>query len=269
VLLCGDWGGHVGAQPRGGDPQRRPGHQTQETGRGPGRLLHASPVDRPADRPQPAFAEFYQQPGHRTPAGRDRLVRAGGPILDRVNRALGYLEELLPDSIDEACFIDRSGPEVARVVRGERATRDELSPDESASPLLQADLCAARRAGLPGQALRLPRHNGVGHFQLYPAADARPQQAGDRALRDHHRELPAQAALDRQFDIAIVDAATGAVVIDSRLPQQLGAKLGRIQRDSSNLPAILKRRVLSSSKRPRSNSPGWSCRCGARVSQYL
>jgi hypothetical protein len=137
VLLCGDWGGHVGAQPRGGDSQRRPGHQTQETGRGPGRLLHASPVDRPADRPQPAFAEFFQQPGRRTPAGRDRLVRAGGPILDRVNRALGYLEELLPFSIDEACFINRSGPEVARVVRGERATRDELSPDESASPFFK------------------------------------------------------------------------------------------------------------------------------------
>jgi len=49
-------------------------------------------------------------------------LRAGGPILDQANRALGYLEELFPDSIGEACFIDRGGSEIARVVRGERAT---------------------------------------------------------------------------------------------------------------------------------------------------
>jgi hypothetical protein len=85
----------------------------------------------------PAFAQFYQQPGSRTPAGRKRLVRAGGPVLDHVNRALGYLEELFPDSIGEACFIDRGGPEVARMVRGERATSAELSPDESANPFFK------------------------------------------------------------------------------------------------------------------------------------
>jgi len=35
------------------------------------------------------------------------------------------------------------------------------------------------------------------------------------------------AAVDRQFDVAVVDAGTGAVVIDSRLPQRIGATLGR------------------------------------------
>jgi hypothetical protein len=85
----------------------------------------------------PAFVEFYQLPGTRTAAGRDRQVRAGGPILDKANAALGYLEQLFPDSIGEACFIDRSGPEIARVVRGERATPADLSPDESANPFFK------------------------------------------------------------------------------------------------------------------------------------
>src|SRR5215213_2428238 len=74
----------------------------------------------------PAFRRFYAVPGDRA-----AKVRAGGQVLDEVNQALGYLEELFPDSIGEACFIDRTGPENARMVRGVRATPKELSPDES------------------------------------------------------------------------------------------------------------------------------------------
>ncbi|HKQ01497.1 MAG TPA: hypothetical protein VJ735_14320 [Actinomycetes bacterium] len=48
-------------------------------------------------------------------------------MLDTANAALGYLEELFPDSIGEACFIDRAGPENARMVRGVRATLQDLA----------------------------------------------------------------------------------------------------------------------------------------------
>src|SRR5688572_20175733 len=74
----------------------------------------------------PAFQEFYQLPGSRA-----AKIRSGRPVLDEANEALGYLEELFPDSIGEACFIDRNGPEIARMVRGIRATPKDLSPDES------------------------------------------------------------------------------------------------------------------------------------------
>ena len=77
----------------------------------------------------PAFRRFYQTPGDRT-----AKIRAGGPVLDQANEALGYLEILFPDSIGEACFIDRAGPEIARMVRGVRAAPADLSPDESAAP---------------------------------------------------------------------------------------------------------------------------------------
>src|SRR5919112_1297044 len=71
----------------------------------------------------PAFGDFYGLVGSRA-----AKIRAGGPVLDKANEALGYLEELFPDSIGEACFIDRNGPEIARMVRGVRATPAELSP---------------------------------------------------------------------------------------------------------------------------------------------
>jgi diguanylate cyclase (GGDEF)-like protein len=175
----------------------------------------------------PAFGEFYRLPGSRTPGGRKRLIRAGGPILDHVNRALGYLEELFPDSIGEACFIDRSGPEVARVVRGERATPADLSPDESANPFFKPTF--ALRHGQVYQARPYvspdTREWVISNSTLLPTADG-----GKQAIVHFEITIESfrqQAALDPQFDIAIVDAATGAVVIDSRLPQRVGAKLGR------------------------------------------
>jgi hypothetical protein len=77
----------------------------------------------------PAFARFYAAPG-----ARRAKILAGGDKIAQVNSALAYLQQLYPDRIGEACFIDRGGAENARVVRGRRARPGELSPDESANP---------------------------------------------------------------------------------------------------------------------------------------
>src|SRR4029453_1682750 len=69
-----------------------------------------------------AFGDFYGQPGSRA-----EKIAAQGPTIDRVHRALAYLETLYPGQIGEACFIDRSGIENARVVRGSQARPSELS----------------------------------------------------------------------------------------------------------------------------------------------
>src|SRR4051794_10341833 len=74
------------------------------------------------------FTAFYAAPG----TTREKLV-AGGTVVNHANAALAAFEALYPDGIGEACFIDRSGPEVARVTRGDRARIDDLSPDESGS----------------------------------------------------------------------------------------------------------------------------------------
>jgi hypothetical protein len=53
----------------------------------------------------PAFQDFYRLPGSRA-----AKLRRGGPELDKVNRALGLLERLFPDSLGEACFISTLPP---------------------------------------------------------------------------------------------------------------------------------------------------------------
>jgi hypothetical protein len=140
LLVVDIAGGHLSAP--GGDRQRRLGPQPCR-GRLDGALANTASAQaqvledyfaraRSIDlltANNPAFRRFYAMPGDRT-----AKIRAGGPVLDEANEALGYLERLFPDSIGEACFIDRAGPEIARMVRGERATLEDLSHDESGAP---------------------------------------------------------------------------------------------------------------------------------------
>jgi diguanylate cyclase (GGDEF)-like protein len=170
----------------------------------------------------PAFQDFYALEGSRA-----AKVRRGGPVLDKANRALGYLEELFPDSIGEACFIDRAGPENARMVRGERATTKDLSPDESGNPFF-APTFALR----PGQVYQARPYESpdtkewvISNSTLLPSADG-----SKRAIV--HFEVTIEsfrkvaANLTNRFDIVVVDARTGQVVLDSRQPERIGAPLG-------------------------------------------
>src|SRR3954469_22452159 len=77
----------------------------------------------------PAFRHFYELPGTR-----EERLRTGGPQVAEVNAALMDVDDLFHDSISEACFIDRSGAEVARVVRTEQARVSDLSQNESQNP---------------------------------------------------------------------------------------------------------------------------------------
>jgi diguanylate cyclase (GGDEF)-like protein len=170
----------------------------------------------------PAFQDFYELPGSRA-----AKVRRGGPVLDKANEALGYLEELFPDSIGEACFIDRAGPEIARMVRGVRATLEDLSPDESGAAFF------APTFALP--------HNEVYQARPYVSPDTKEWVISNSTLMPtHDGSKPAivhfevtvesfrkvAASLGSRFDIFVVDARTGQVVIDSRRPQRIGAPLG-------------------------------------------
>jgi diguanylate cyclase (GGDEF)-like protein len=170
----------------------------------------------------PAFRRFYELPGDR-----QLKIRAGGPILDDANQALGYLERLFPDSIGEACFIDRAGPEIARMVRGVRATPKDLSPDESGAPffaptfaLRQGEVYQARPYVSPDT-----KEWVISNSTLLPTADG-----SKRAIV--HFEVTIEsfrrvaARLGSQFDITVADARTGQVVLDSRKPQRIGAPLG-------------------------------------------
>jgi diguanylate cyclase (GGDEF)-like protein len=169
----------------------------------------------------PAFAAMYAVAGD----AKAKLAR-GGPALANANDALRYLEQLYPDRVGEACFIDASGAELARTVRGEPATVADLSPDESQNPFFA-----------PTFALPL---GGVYQSKPYVSPDtadwvianSTPIPTADRSKPAIvHFEVSVESfrketAGREGRDLYVVDADTGAVVISSRLPQQIGAPLG-------------------------------------------
>ena len=169
----------------------------------------------------PSFAAFYKQPG-----SRNQKVAAQGPTIELVHRALTYLETLYPGQIGEVCFIDASGVENARVVRGDRALPAELS-DESKNAFFQPSF--AQKLG------------GVYQSPPYVSPDTNEWVIGNTTPIPGpsgaiagiiHFELTidsfrtAAAKFSGSDEVAIVDADTGNVVVNSRQPQKIGAKLG-------------------------------------------
>jgi hypothetical protein len=73
----------------------------------------------------PAFSRVLAEPGSR----KEKVHRQSRNIGD-VTEQLGFLEQLYPTSIGEACFIDANGEEFARQVRGEIARPGDLSTVE-------------------------------------------------------------------------------------------------------------------------------------------
>jgi diguanylate cyclase (GGDEF)-like protein len=170
----------------------------------------------------PAFQDFYALPGSRA-----AKVRAGGPVLDKANRALGYLEELFPDSIGEACFIDRTGPENARMVRGKRATLKDLSPDESGAAFFAPTFALRHGQVYQARPYESPdtKEWVISNSTLMPTADgSKPAIVHFEVTIESFRKVA--ASLTSRFDIVVVDARTGQVVVDSRRPQVIGAPLG-------------------------------------------
>lgn len=175
----------------------------------------------------PAFAEFYEAPGDRK-----TKVHRGGPVLDEINEALVYLNTLYPDSIGEASFIDHTGPENARAVRGVFAPVEELSPDESGNPFFAPTFTLPLGVVYHAQPyvspdtgewvianstiVPMPRHprQTIVHFEV--------------AIESFRK---AASAGRSDVSIQVVDARTGSVVIDSRFPQAVGAPLGRPEDD--------------------------------------
>jgi diguanylate cyclase (GGDEF)-like protein len=173
----------------------------------------------------PAFEEYYTGAGSPADqrASKQKSVR-------EANQALAYLEDLFPGSIGEACFIDATGPEIARAVKGDIAPPSDLSPDEGAAPFFEPSF--ALRAGQVYQAepyLSPDTHEWViANATPIPTSDAtKPAIVHFEVTMESFREQAADTS-DR-FDIAIVEAKTGKVVVDSSHPQPPGdeSKLGR------------------------------------------
>jgi diguanylate cyclase (GGDEF)-like protein len=169
-----------------------------------------------------AFQHFYARPGTRL-----QKIRANAPLMDEINQGLSYLETLYPGSIGEACFIDRSGAEVARTVHGIPALVSDLSPDESKNPFYAPTF--AESIGSVYQA----RPYVSPDTDEWVISNSTPLGTLDRSKPAIlHFEVTLEsfrAAAGRlgQYGIDVVDRETGRVILDSRFPQAVGAPLGR------------------------------------------
>ena len=170
----------------------------------------------------PSLRDFFELPGGRT----ERLA-APGPQLAEIRAALGYLERLYPDSIGEACVIDKSGAEIARVVNSKDTNVADLSLAEASNPFFPATF-------------KLPLGE-VYHASPYVSTDTNewvisnstlvPNADGFRQALVHFEitieSFRKTAGQGSQFPVLVVDRHTGRVIIDSSAPQRTGAPLGR------------------------------------------
>src|SRR5690348_4815479 len=167
------------------------------------------------------YRRFYAERGDR-----GQRVRRGGATLDAINNSLGYLEQLYPDRIGEACFIDASGAENARTVRGERAGYADLSPDESKNPFFAPTFALGKNQVYQAKPYVSPDTDEwvISNSTLVPMPDgSKPGIVHFEVTLDSFRR-EATARSDRT--VLVVDADTGQVVINSARPQQLSAPLG-------------------------------------------
>lgn len=170
-----------------------------------------------------AFGAFYTLPGSSA-----SKLRAGGRVVDKINADLAYFERLYPDAIGEACFIERAGPEIARIVHGKRAPIGDLSPDESGNPFFNPTFTLR-----PGEVYQArPYLSPDTHDWVISNSTLLPNPAGPAKALVHFEvtieSFRRQAARDGgRFDVSVIDGRTGAVVFDSAQPQRPGGKLGR------------------------------------------
>jgi methyl-accepting chemotaxis protein len=166
------------------------------------------------------FTGFYATPGSTA-----AKVHAGGILTERANAALTWFERLYPDGIGEACFIDRGGPEVARVVRGKRAPIADLSPDESGNPFFAPTFALAPGAAYQARPYVSPDTGEwvISNSSPLPVVDGRsPALVHFEVSLESFRR---QAAASRSSaDIQVVDLRTGRIVFDAARPVPAGKK---------------------------------------------
>jgi len=160
----------------------------------------------------PAFASFYESRGRRM-----EKIRAQIRSVSAANEALAHLETLFPGSIGEACFIDASGPENARAVKGRIEPIKNLSPDERAASFFAPTFALRPDEVFQSQPYVSPDTNE------WVIANSAPIEIPGRATPAIvHFEVTleslrqAAAELSKDLDVSIVDARNGEAVIDTR-----------------------------------------------------
>jgi diguanylate cyclase (GGDEF)-like protein len=145
--------------------------------------------------------------------------------LPEVERSLRYLEHLYPASIGEACFIAADGRELARIVRGHAARGRELSPDESMNVFFKPTFDLPVGSVYQAQPYVSPDMHEYVISNSTRIPGARPSIVHFEVRLEAFRRAAAETDT-AGYEIEVVDAGTGAVVIDSSVPQTGRVQLG-------------------------------------------
>ena len=180
----------------------------------------------------PAFRDFYRAPG-----SREAKIAAGGPLIDDVTAALSYLETLYPGEVlSEACFIDQSAAENARVVRSHVAGLAELSTTEAENPFF-----APTFAMTPGEVFQAaPYVSPDTHLWVISNSTLLQTDDGQQAILHFEVTLDSfRSALKGAGPnhTMIVDADSGDIVLDLDSPLVQGGPLGDPDDSAFHIPA--------------------------------
>ena len=175
----------------------------------------------------PAYREFYELDG-----SREEKILAGGPVVREAERGLAYLEDLFPGAIGEACFIDRSGAENARAVKGRVEGFKNLSLEEAKAPFFKPSFALE-----PGEVYQAEPYLSPDTNEWVVSNSTPLPSRGGLSPAILHFEVTIEsfrgeaAEASERFDVAIVEASTGQVIADSRFAQPPGehSELGRPQ----------------------------------------
>ncbi|HET7734372.1 MAG TPA: bifunctional diguanylate cyclase/phosphodiesterase [Nocardioidaceae bacterium] len=169
-----------------------------------------------------AFAAFYRAPGT-LEEKMDPEQGLVGPVVD----ALRYLQQIFPDSIRETCLIDASGREIAQVVRGRVTPVALLDDDEDEYDFFRPSF-AQQFGRVYRSAPYVSSATKEWVFTNTAKVDAGPGVAPaivqfELTVESIRLELAKDPYVG---ETRVLDAETGAVVIDSRIPQDIGVPLG-------------------------------------------
>jgi methyl-accepting chemotaxis protein len=170
----------------------------------------------------PAFRRFYLSPG-------STIDKIGANIqqLRDADAEMAYVENLFPGAVSEACFIDvTNGHEIGRVVLGQVAPAKDLSPDESQNPFFAPTKAQPRGTVYQSTPyLSMDTHEWVigNATNVYVHGHRQALVHFETSVDSIRTEALLQAS---DSTLRMVDADTGAVVIDSRYQQPKGGTLG-------------------------------------------
>jgi diguanylate cyclase (GGDEF)-like protein len=169
----------------------------------------------------PAFGRVLAERG----STEQKVLRHSRNLTD-VTHQLGYLEQLYPTSIGEACFIDAHGEELARVVRGHVAPAADLSTTEEQTPFFAPSFALDVGQTYQARPYISPDTNEwvVANVTRIPQVDAHTEAIVhfEVTIESFRR---AMGRSDRS-ELRVVDGRTGRVVIDAAHPQRAGSPLG-------------------------------------------